>query len=62
VVPAASLEGVLLAYAKSLDRVWYFCAGIATPSFFFAFFMGWDDIREKKPQDAEGTEDHVQSA
>ncbi|KAJ9148365.1 MFS general substrate transporter [Pleurostoma richardsiae] len=62
VVPAASLGGVLLAYAKSLDRVWYFCAGIATPSFFFAFFMGWDDIREKKPQDAEGTEDHVQSA
>jgi hypothetical protein len=32
--------------------VWYFCAGIATPSFMFAFFMGWQDMRPK-PKDIE---------
>jgi hypothetical protein len=47
VVPVDSIAGVLLAYAKSLDRVWYFCAGIALPSFIFAWFMGWRNFQQK---------------
>ncbi|KAF3766613.1 hypothetical protein M406DRAFT_60905 [Cryphonectria parasitica EP155] len=50
VVPAESLGGVLQAYAESLQRVWYFSGAIAVPSFVFALFMGWQDIR-KKPKE-----------
>lgn len=54
VVPADSLAGVLLAYAKSLDRVWYFTASIAVPSFIFAWFMGWHNFQHKSdPEDVE---------
>lgn len=46
VVPSGSLDGVLKAYAQSLDRVWYFCGAIATPSFFFALVMGRQTMRK----------------
>lgn len=39
VVPIDSLAGVLLTYANSLDRVWYFSAGIAVPSCVFTWIM-----------------------
>jgi hypothetical protein len=47
VVPADLLDSVLLAYAESLDRVWYFCAGIVVPPFIFAWFMGWRNFQQK---------------
>lgn len=43
----ASFEGVLMAYAQSIDRVFYMLAALAVCSFFTAFGMGWKDIREK---------------
>ena len=45
VVSSNLLPGVLLAYCKSLDRVFYFCAGIATPPVFFGWFLGWKSIK-----------------
>lgn len=53
VVPADVLGGVLLAYAKSIDRIFYFAAGICGISFVFSWFMGWVDMR-KKPQTEDG--------
>ncbi|GAB1201334.1 hypothetical protein APSETT444_010725 [Aspergillus pseudonomiae] len=42
------LPGVVLAYAKSVDRVFYLTTATAAGSFFFSCFMGWKDIRKKK--------------
>lgn len=47
-VSESQLGGVLLAYAKSVDRVFYLTTGMACGCFFFSFFMGWKDIRTKK--------------
>ncbi|KAH8886588.1 putative MFS multidrug transporter [Thozetella sp. PMI_491] len=55
IIPPDALPGVLLAYAKSLARVWYFCAGIAVPSFIFSWCLGWDNIKQK-PKAAENTD------
>lgn len=44
VVPADSLGGVLLAYSKSLDRVFYFSAGMAAPPLLFGTFLGWQKV------------------
>jgi hypothetical protein len=44
-ISAASLSGVLVAYAKSVDRVFYFTCGAAVSCFIFAWGMGWKDIR-----------------
>ena len=38
-VPDASLPGVLEAYSWSLDRVFYFCAGVAAPPLVFGWFL-----------------------
>jgi hypothetical protein len=53
IVPANTIAGVLLVYAESLNRIWYFCIGIAIPSFVFDWFMGWQDIRKKLNETAE---------
>lgn len=53
VIPADLLGGVLLAYSKSIDRIFYFATGICGISFVFSWFMGWVDIR-KKPQTEDG--------
>lgn len=45
VVPANLLGGVLLAYSKSVDRVFYFCAGIAAPPLLFGSFLGWQKVQ-----------------
>lgn len=47
VVSAADLQGVLVAYSKSIDRVFYLCAGASGGVFIASFGMGWKDIRPK---------------
>ncbi|KAI9646521.1 hypothetical protein NHQ30_004514 [Ciborinia camelliae] len=49
-VSGEDLEGVLIAYAKSIDRVFYMAAGLAAGSFIFAWGMGWKDLRMKKAE------------
>lgn len=46
-VPSKDLPGVLVAYANSLDRVFYLVAGCAAASFIFLWGMGWQDLRKK---------------
>lgn len=48
-VPKGSpeLEGLLLAYSNSIDRVFYMLAALSVVSFFAAFGMGWKDTRKK---------------
>lgn len=48
VVPVASVPGVILAYANSVDRVFYLAVGLSVASFFCTFGLGWKDIRAKK--------------
>lgn len=47
-VPSNELGGVLLAYSKSLDRIYYLTASIAVISLFLSYFMGWKDLRKKE--------------
>ncbi|KAL9063634.1 MAG: hypothetical protein Q9157_008152 [Trypethelium eluteriae] len=47
-VGAADLPNLLVAYAKSVDRVFYLTAGAAVGCFVFGWGMGWKDIRKKK--------------
>ncbi|KAJ9144167.1 MFS general substrate transporter [Pleurostoma richardsiae] len=61
VVPSGMIAGVLKAYASSLDRIFYFTAGLSVPSFMLAWLLGWQDIRLKPEKEAtesspEGTE------
>lgn len=48
VVSAEDLPGVLIAYAKSVDHVFYMSAALGVVCVGFAFGMGWKDIRKKK--------------
>jgi hypothetical protein len=48
IVSSADLPGVLVAYSKSLDRVFYLCAGASAGVFFASFGMGWKNIKPKK--------------
>jgi hypothetical protein len=47
-IQGAELAGVLVAYAKSVDRVFYLTAGMAVAAFAFGWFMGFKDVRRKK--------------
>ncbi|KAI9740060.1 MAG: hypothetical protein M1818_004811 [Claussenomyces sp. TS43310] len=47
IVRGTDLANVLVAYAESVDRVFYFTAGLAVACFTFAWAMGWKDIRKK---------------
>ncbi|KAJ5740443.1 hypothetical protein N7493_000315 [Penicillium malachiteum] len=51
VVSKADLPGVLKAYAKSCDYVFYMATGLGVVIFAFAFGMGWTDVRKKKPSE-----------
>jgi hypothetical protein len=53
VVPEAAVERVLTAYARSVDEVFYMCAGLAGGCFVVSWAMGWVDIRKKRPVAAE---------
>ena len=46
-IKGADLAGVLVAYAKSVDRVFYFKARAAAGAFICSWFMGFKDIRKK---------------
>lgn len=41
------LAGVLVAYSKSVDRVFYLAIGCSGACFLIAWGMGWKDIRKK---------------
>ena len=45
----SELAEVLVAYAKSVDRVFYLPTGASICCFIFVWLMGWKDIR-KKPE------------
>ncbi|KAJ5636568.1 uncharacterized protein N7484_009881 [Penicillium longicatenatum] len=47
-VSSEDLPGVLTAYAKSIDYVFYATAGLGVVMFLIAFGMGWKDVRKKK--------------
>jgi hypothetical protein len=47
-ISGAELAHVLVAYAKSVDRVFYLITGAAFGCFAFAWAMGWKDIRKRK--------------
>lgn len=51
-VPEGSpeLEGLLLAYSNSVDRVFYMLIACSVASFVASWFMGWNDTRKKSPQ------------
>jgi len=49
IVSGADLQGVLLAYAKSIDRVFYMLTALAACCFVTAWGLGWKDIRRKAP-------------
>jgi hypothetical protein len=48
IVSGKDLAGVLIAYGKSVDRVFYMAAGMGVGCFVFAWGMGWKDLRKKK--------------
>ncbi|OQV07341.1 hypothetical protein CLAIMM_11792 [Cladophialophora immunda] len=48
IVSGTDLAGVLTAYAKSIDRVFYLAAGLGVGCFVFAWGMGWKDLRKKE--------------
>ena len=48
IVSGRDLAGVLTAYAKSIDRVFYLEAGLGVGCFAFAWRMGWKDLKKKK--------------
>ena len=48
ILDPSELGGILVAYAKSIDRVFYLLTAFTAVSFFLAFGLGFKDIREKK--------------
>lgn len=42
------LSGILLAYSKSFDRIFYFLVALSCMSVVVSFGMGWVDVRKKK--------------
>lgn len=47
------LAEVLLAYSKSIDRVFYLMVGCSCACFIFGWGMGWKDIRKKPKKTSE---------
>lgn len=47
VVSPEQLAGVMTAYAKSIDNVWYLDCGLAAVVFVFGWLLGFKDIRQK---------------
>jgi hypothetical protein len=47
-VPQESVKGVVLAYNEALQHVFYIAAAASVTCFFFAWGIGWKDIRKKK--------------
>lgn len=55
------IGGILIAYSKGIDRVFYLIAALTAASFFLAFGLGFKDIREKKApkEEKEAAEEKV---
>ena len=47
-ISGSNLVSVLVAYAKSVNRVFYLTASAGVCCFIFTWGMGWKDIRKKK--------------
>ncbi|KAI3393978.1 hypothetical protein diail_3339 [Diaporthe ilicicola] len=61
-VSPADLSRVLVAYANSIDRVFYLAAALAVACGIFLWGMGWNDVRKKEGGDTtikdEATDTH----
>lgn len=56
-VQPADLPAILVAYANSIDRVFYMVAAMAAPCGIFVWGMGWHDIRKDRQKDAGAVEE-----
>ncbi|KAK4116025.1 MFS general substrate transporter [Canariomyces notabilis] len=52
IVSSEDLPGVIVAYANSIDRVFYLVAGMAAACGLVLWGMGWKDLRKKDPAEA----------
>jgi hypothetical protein len=52
ILNGSELINVLIAYSKSVDRVYYLISGATVGCFVFSWAMGWKDIRKKSPTSA----------
>lgn len=48
VIPESSVEGVVLAYNKSINHVFYIAAGGAVGAFVFTWGLGWKSVKKSK--------------
>ncbi|KAK8086236.1 hypothetical protein PG994_001210 [Apiospora phragmitis] len=55
VVGTADLQGVISAFAESLDRVFYLNAAMVVVSGLFIWGIGWYDIRKKQQEQQDGS-------
>ncbi|GAP91475.2 putative efflux pump [Rosellinia necatrix] len=53
IVSPKDINGVLIAYANSLDRIFYLAAAFAGLCGVFLWGMGWHDLRKKEGDDTE---------
>lgn len=53
VIPASSIEGVILAYNESINIVFYIAAGAAVASFASCWGTGWKSIKKAKASTSE---------
>ena len=51
VIERSELAGVIMAYSKSVDRVFYLTAVGGCCCFCFAWGMGWKDVRKMKDEE-----------
>ncbi|KAJ5641800.1 hypothetical protein N7490_005800 [Penicillium lividum] len=47
IVSESDLVGILMAYSKSIDRVFYLTTGMGAGCFIFAMAMGWKNLKKK---------------
>lgn len=52
-VPKALLRGVLLAYDRAINRVFYLAAGSAAAGFAVCWGMGWKSVKKAKVVESE---------
>ncbi|KAJ4860086.1 major facilitator superfamily domain-containing protein [Trichoderma breve] len=48
-VNVEDIPGILLSYSNSIDRVFYIAAALGAVAFVTSNFLGWIDLRSKKP-------------
>lgn len=48
VIPAASVNGVVLAYNQAISSVFYMSIGVSVATFFLAWGMGWKSVKKAK--------------